>query len=114
MTGFVGTQAQLADTFDDAAKWLAERWKKNNEEILGSALVEYAALRNAAHTIRTATIVEEPNPLHDAAPDMLAALEEVMDWIANWSPQFIADDEWDETNERALAAITKAKGTQNV
>lgn len=51
-----------------------------------------------------------PNPLHDAAPDMLAALEEVMDWIGNYPPDFLSDDEWPDTQDRVDAAIAKARG----
>jgi hypothetical protein len=43
-----------------------------------------------------------------AAPDLLAALTEVLEWIRNWSPEFAQDDEWPATATKASAAIAKA------
>lgn len=43
-----------------------------------------------------------------AAPDLLAALLDVREWIRNWSPSFTEDCEWDETAEKMDAAITNA------
>lgn len=45
-----------------------------------------------------------------AAPDLLAALKEVMGWINNWEPEFLQDDDWPAAAERARAAIAKATG----
>jgi hypothetical protein len=45
-----------------------------------------------------------------AAPDLLAALAEVSQWIEGWSPNFTQDDEWPATNARIRAAIAKAEG----
>lgn len=45
-----------------------------------------------------------------AAPDLLAALKEVSDWINNWSPDFIMDEEWPDTDEKLRAAIARAEG----
>ena len=46
-----------------------------------------------------------------AAPDLLEALEEVMEWVSNWYPDFIEDDEWQYgTLPKTRAAIRKAKG----
>lgn len=45
-----------------------------------------------------------------AAPDLLAALKEINDWIINWSPDFIMDDEWPDTDKKLRAAIAKAEG----
>lgn len=45
-----------------------------------------------------------------AAPDLYAALDEVMGWISNWSPNFTDDPEWQETQARADAARKKARG----
>lgn len=42
--------------------------------------------------------------------DLLAALEEVTEWISNWSPNFTEDDEWQETADKIDAALIKAKG----
>jgi hypothetical protein len=43
-----------------------------------------------------------------AAPDLLAALRQVMGWIDNWSPNFVGDDEWPEAQAGIRAAIAKA------
>jgi len=46
-----------------------------------------------------------------AAPDLLAALEDVMAWLDNWDIPFADDDEWLETSRpKITAAITKARG----
>jgi hypothetical protein len=34
-----------------------------------------------------------------------AALEDVMAWIENWSPDFTNDEDWPKTEERAKAAL---------
>jgi hypothetical protein len=70
------------------------------------------AYMTAAYLIRKHLCT--PNPLHDAAPDMLAALEEIMDWIISKGPESPEDDDWQHAYDRALAAIAKAKGTPNV
>lgn len=36
--------------------------------------------------------------LHDA-------LGEVMDWISNWDPPFVQDDEWPDTERKATNAL---------
>lgn len=46
-----------------------------------------------------------------AAPEMLAALQEVMGWIHAWDPNFVQDDDWAATRALAGAAIAKATGT---
>jgi hypothetical protein len=43
-----------------------------------------------------------------AAPELLAALQDVMSWIRNWSPSFTEDDEWSQAEVAANAAIAKA------
>jgi len=48
--------------------------------------------------------------MNDAAPALLEALEEVMEWIDNWGPNFVQDEEWGETRAQVLAAIAQAKG----
>ena len=45
-----------------------------------------------------------------AAPDLLEALSEVVDWIVGWDPNFTLDREWPETREKIRNAIAKAKG----
>ncbi len=41
--------------------------------------------------------------------ELVAALKLVMTWIDNWSPDFIADEEWPEDEARISAALTKAE-----
>lgn len=40
---------------------------------------------------------------------LVDALTEVNDWIKNWAPTFIYDDEWDETYAKIEAALALAK-----
>jgi hypothetical protein len=56
-----------------------------------------------------ATVNADAN-LIAAAPDLLAALQNVMSWIRNWSPDFTEDEDWDDDRNAALAAIAKAEG----
>lgn len=44
---------------------------------------------------------------HDA---LVSALEEVKLWIDNWSPDFISDEEWPDTEKKIDAALALAKG----
>ena len=46
----------------------------------------------------------------EAAPELLAALKKVMEWIKNWDPNFAEDDEWPADRDAAKAAIAKAEG----
>lgn len=46
-------------------------------------------------------------PNHEA--DLIAVLTEVMQWIDNWSPNFVYDDEWPATAEKARTILAKAK-----
>ena len=48
-----------------------------------------------------------------AAPDLLEALEKVMEWIKNWDPEFSFDPDWVFDAEKACAAIAKATGEQS-
>ena len=43
-----------------------------------------------------------------AAPELLGALQEVMEWISEWDPNFASDDKWPIARDAALAAIAKA------
>ena len=45
-----------------------------------------------------------------AAPDWLAALQKVMTWIDNWSPDFTQDNEWRDDEPVIRAAIARATG----
>lgn len=45
-----------------------------------------------------------------AAPDLLDSLQEVIQWIDSWDPNFANDEEWPGANSRAKAAIAKARG----
>jgi hypothetical protein len=46
--------------------------------------------------------------LFAAAPDLLEALNRVMSWIDNWSPEFTYDNEWPQDRDATRAAIAKA------
>ena len=49
--------------------------------------------------------------LHESAyPEMKAALEEVMSWIANWDPIFTNDEFWPTTEAKITSALAKARG----
>jgi hypothetical protein len=37
--------------------------------------------------------------------ELKSALQEVMDWIRNWSPPFIEDAAWTGTEQRVWAAL---------
>ena len=50
--------------------------------------------------------------LNDAAPALLEALEEVMEWIDNWSPDFVQEDGWEETGAKVEAAIAMANAVK--
>lgn len=39
-------------------------------------------------------------------PDAVEALREVMEWIKNWDPRFIYDDEWPETKAKVDRVLT--------
>ena len=41
--------------------------------------------------------------------DLAGALVEVRQWIDNWTPDFVQDDEWPDTAARIDAAIAKAR-----
>jgi hypothetical protein len=42
-----------------------------------------------------------------AGAELHAALTEVMQWISNWSPPFVEDDEWPATAAKVKAALTR-------
>ncbi len=52
---------------------------------------------------------DEIDALKTQNADLLAALEDVMEWIRNWEPDFTDDVEWRETETKARAAIEGAK-----
>jgi hypothetical protein len=54
--------------------------------------------------------LEADAALISAAPDLLAALKEVCEWISNWDANFTQDDEWPATSKRINDAIRKAEG----
>ncbi len=47
--------------------------------------------------------------LRQQRDELLEALEKVMSWISNWSPDFTMDDEWDVDEAKAKAAIANIK-----
>ena len=63
-------------------------------------------LRDSEVTKDTAEFLGTAVNSHDG---LLEALEEVMDWIVNWEPTLIEDDEWLATELKVFKAITKAK-----
>jgi hypothetical protein len=48
--------------------------------------------------------------LVSAAPELQAALKDVLQWICAWDPDFTHDPEWDETETKAKAALAKSEG----
>ncbi len=36
-----------------------------------------------------------------------AALREVMEWLVNWDPPFLDDDEWPKTEQRVQDALSQ-------
>jgi alpha-L-fucosidase len=59
---------------------------RDTEAVLGAQAREIAALRKA--------------------------LAEVMEWIDNWNPNFVFDDEWGSTANRARAALEMSGGAK--
>lgn len=45
-----------------------------------------------------------------AAPELLEALETVMQWVKAWDVDFLFDDEWPADEAKINAAIAKARG----
>jgi tetrahydromethanopterin S-methyltransferase subunit B len=39
--------------------------------------------------------------------DLYTALDEVMHWVKNWSPQFTEDDEWPQTKRLVAEAMKR-------
>jgi hypothetical protein len=66
---------------------LALMWNDSPEDRLKDALIQ----RNT-----------ETTALYDA-------LKEVMEWIDNWSPEFVCDDDWPETARKVDLAMAKVK-----
>jgi len=58
-------------------------------------------LRRCAKDVRALSVAEDPRD------EVVRALKEVMDWIDNWDPNFIDDDEWPETKARVDAALAR-------
>lgn len=57
------------------------------------------AKANAAFIVRAVNA-------HEA---LVAALAEVMEWIANWHPDFTDDPEWSDTRQKVDAALSLAR-----
>ena len=105
---FTGTQAELADELDQLAEVIDLR-EITSDQSAGDAYGRIAAFTQAATLVRSAIIT--PNPLHDAAPDMLAALEEAVVWFDGF-PAGHMDNKWpDDLYDTVLTAVARAKGT---
>lgn len=50
--------------------------------------------------------------LFAASPDLLASLEQVIEWIDNWNPDFVHDPDWTECEKHLRSAIAKAYGKE--
>ena len=80
----------------------------------GDGLVLYEGRDNEHHGLNLVYLKEPAHqwprvrPLIEAAPDLKAALEEVMTWIKNWDPQFVDDPEWLDTQEKVTKALMKS------
>ena len=55
---------------------------------------------------------EEQVRIENAVPALLEALEEVMEWIDNWTPDFVQEDGWEETGAKVEAAIAMANSAK--
>jgi hypothetical protein len=44
----------------------------------------------------------------DTAAGLAAALRDVMEWIGNWSPNFVYDEEWPKTEAKVRAVLATA------
>ena len=47
--------------------------------------------------------------MRESHTELREALIEVKEWIDNWNPNFIYDDEWDDTEIKISVAIDIAK-----
>lgn len=47
------------------------------------------------------------------APALLDALEQMLEWIYGWSPEFVYDPEWTDVEMAARATIDRAKGEKS-
>lgn len=55
-------------------------------------------------------ILKDRATLTSQRDKLVKALEEVMQWIGNWDPNFTQDDEWPDTAERVRAALQTKEG----
>jgi hypothetical protein len=95
------------------AKHTPGPWRRENGELVGSN----GALVRVAGTGLCLAMRDNPEALANgrlflAAPELLAAVLELREWINNWEPDFASDDEWPDTEQRVRAAIAKAIGDE--
>ncbi len=72
---------------------------KNSEKEVGSVNGGYPHAKHEANAHLIA-----------AAPELYAALANVMQWIMAWDVAFQDDDEWKPDRDAAYAALAKARG----
>jgi len=53
--------------------------------------------------------MNEMDRMRESHTELREALIEVKEWIDNWNPNFIYDDEWDDTEIKISVAIDIAK-----
>lgn len=106
----------------DKPAWTEGPWEVRKAKTLTDGVLDYgigADINHAGYCIAEVfgRVDEDCYPpaeatahLIAAAPDLYKALEDVMDWITNWSPPFTDDDEWPDTKARVDAALAKARG----
>lgn len=80
--------------------------------MLGNSLNVYPIFNRNLGSIDCASVYTSPEDaaLISAAPDLLEALETVMQWVKAWDVGFLFDDEWPADEAKINAAIAKARG----
>ena len=67
--------------------------------------IEYAGFHDGAEL----TVAAELRRLHKVNPELVEALEKVMSWTDNWSPELIFDPDWPTDRDAAIASLAKAR-----
>lgn len=55
-----------------------------------------------------ASMSEEIHHLREGNAELIEALQKVMSWVDNWSPEFTQDQEWIDDEPRIRSVIAKA------